>query len=977
VLKLRTFGGLSLHGPDGPITGAATQRRRLALLALLAPAGDQGVSRDKVLAYLWPEGDTERARHALAQLVYAVRRTLGDDALLITSTAIRLNANVVSSDVAEFEEALARGDAGRAAELYAGPFLDGFYLGDSVEFERWAEEQRARLAQRAARALETLAREAASAGNPHFAASWWRRLAALEPLNARAAVGLMRSLADAGDRSGALQHARVHETLVRQELNAAPDPAVAELAERLRQEPDVAASVGPAARTAASPTPTTVLAPQAASAPPYADGSPAEARAAPRATPLGLPLPRAETRRHRAVRVALPAGVAALAVAAMVGAAAVLRARRPPGEGAPVIAVGLIGDYTGADTTRLASALRGMLATNLARARGFQVVSNARMYEVLGQAGEREVSAATMARAARRAGATDVVEGALYRRPGGRLRFDVQRVQLATGAVRGAYTVEGDDPYELVDRATARLAAEFDVGADTLRVADVTTTSLVAYRLYQEGLRAFYHELDRPTALRLFAAALAEDSTFAMAAYYAGIVEISMGRGAFVNAYLAQALRMADRATERERLLIRGRWLSGWDEPEWLAVAESLATRYPTEPDGHLLLARALMVSGDFLGAVPHLRRVIAMDSLGLLGVAPGCRACEALGDLTSAYLAADSFPAAERVTREWERVQPRSTGPWQLRSFMLSASGRYAEALDALRAAEQRQQPDPRYYGPLRAIVAIRAADFAEADRLAAALASDSASLGEGRWMSFTSLRYQGRLREALPHARRLDTARVAQVLLEAGRPREAAALFGSVAAHPPFEPWQRGKVARHRAWYLTHTATALAAAGDTARLAAIADTVQATGPRSSLGRDRLLHHHIRGLLLAARGDSAGAERELRQAIVSPTFGYTRTNLELGRLLLTQRRPGEAVAVLSPALRGPLDASNTYVTHTELHELLARAFDAAGEADSAAAHYRWVVTAWRAADPPFRPRWEAARRRLGALQPGRVAAAR
>ncbi|HSQ29771.1 MAG TPA: hypothetical protein VLN49_07975 [Gemmatimonadaceae bacterium] len=46
------------------------------------------------------------------------------------------------------------------------------------------------------------------------------------------------------------------------------------------------------------------------------------------------------------------------------------------------------------------------------------------------------------------------------------------------------------------------------------------------------------------------------------------------------------------------------------------------------------------------------------------------------------------------------------------------------------------------------------------------------------------------------------------------------------------------------------------------------------------------------------------------------------------------------AIAVLQPALRGPLDASNLYVTCTELHELLAQAWDAAGARDSAAAHY-------------------------------------
>ena len=50
MLRLRTFGGLTLaRDDDPPMTGAATQRRRLAILALLAVARDGGMSRDKIL----------------------------------------------------------------------------------------------------------------------------------------------------------------------------------------------------------------------------------------------------------------------------------------------------------------------------------------------------------------------------------------------------------------------------------------------------------------------------------------------------------------------------------------------------------------------------------------------------------------------------------------------------------------------------------------------------------------------------------------------------------------------------------------------------------------------------------------------------------------------------------------------------------------------------------------------------------------
>jgi hypothetical protein len=41
---------------------------------------------------------------------------------------------------------------------------------------------------------------------------------------------------------------------------------------------------------------------------------------------------------------------------------------------------------------------------------------------------------------------------------------------------------------------------------------------------------------------------------------------------------------------------------------------------------------------------------------------------------------------------------------------------------------------------------------------------------------------------------------------------------------------------------------------------------------------------------------------------------------------------------------------------------MLARAYDAAGERDSAAVYYGYVVSAWRGADAQFQRRWAHAR---------------
>ena len=169
--------------------------------------------------------------------------------------------------------------------------------------------------------------------------------------------------------------------------------------------------------------------------------------------------------------------------------------------------------------------------------------------------------------------------------------------------------------------------------------------------------------------------------------------------------------------------------------------------------------------------------------------------------------------------------------------------------------------------------------------------------------------------------------------------------------------------------AWYLSHSATARFAAGDTVALARLVDSVRALGAASGSGREAQLHHYVRGLLLVARHHDEAAARELEQSLLSRNFGYTRTNYELGRVLVRLGRPAEAVAVLQPALRGSIEAANLYVTRTELHELLGQAWDASNGRDSAAAHYRVVASAWKRADPPLQPRRAMAEARVAALE--------
>jgi len=256
AVDLEALGGLRLIAADGQVV--QTQRRRLALLALLAAAGERGLTRDQLVGWLWPEAAEDHAKHALNQLLYGIRRALGEDALHGVDL-LRLDPTVIDSDVRRFERALSAGAYGEAVRYYGGPFLEGFYLADAPAFERRVESERARLAAAYADALERLAADAKDGGDAPAAVAWRRRLAELDPLDARRATGLMRALAAAGDSSGALAHGRTYEALVRHELGAPADRAVVELASEIRADserrPTTAATSAPTIGTAALASP--------------------------------------------------------------------------------------------------------------------------------------------------------------------------------------------------------------------------------------------------------------------------------------------------------------------------------------------------------------------------------------------------------------------------------------------------------------------------------------------------------------------------------------------------------------------------------------------------------------------------------------------------------------------------------------------------------------------------------------------------
>ncbi len=247
MFSLKVMGGLALDSDTGAVPAAARQKRRLGLIALLAVAGPRGMSRDKAQAYLWAESSSANARHALDQLLYATRHALGANPFVSVGGELQLDASVVCSDVSEFTAAIKAHSWGDAVALYGGPLLDGVHLSNAGDVDSWIDGERATLQRDYQRALETLARNAAAAGDSFAAVGWWRKLALSDPLSSRVAIETVGALAAAGEHAAAIQHVHAFERRVRSELGVEPDPTIRKLLAGLA--PPAVATASPATNT--------------------------------------------------------------------------------------------------------------------------------------------------------------------------------------------------------------------------------------------------------------------------------------------------------------------------------------------------------------------------------------------------------------------------------------------------------------------------------------------------------------------------------------------------------------------------------------------------------------------------------------------------------------------------------------------------------------------------------------------------------
>ena len=207
---------------------------------------------------------------------------------------------------------------------------------------------------------------------------------------------------------------------------------------------------------------------------------------------------------------------------------------------------------------------------------------------------------------------------------------------------------------------------------------DVTTSSDLAYEMYQEGIKLqeqFYHR----DACEQYEAAVAEDGEFAMALARLSHCYEQLGFKEKGKATWERAKAQKESVSDRERLLL-DMWDANCnhDTAQVRALAQQYVNEYPQDREGYLVLGGLEMMNSNFEAAIELFSDALEADPQYANGH-------NMLGYLNY-YLG--RYDEALRHLSEYSRLAPNEANPHDSRGEILHAMGRYEEAIDEFRAA-------------------------------------------------------------------------------------------------------------------------------------------------------------------------------------------------------------------------------------------------------------------------------------------------
>ncbi len=281
----------------------------------------------------------------------------------------------------------------------------------------------------------------------------------------------------------------------------------------------------------------------------------------------------------------------------------------------------------------------------------------------------------------RRAGIETLAVG-FYTKAGDTFVTDVKVLEAATKRALKTTQSRGEGPASILKSQIDEIsrAIRRGRGLEALRiekapprVIDITTSSLEAYRAYLRGrdeLERFYGA----EAKRSFEKAVSLDPEFAIAYRYLARAHIELGDKKAQDEALEQALRLASRASEKERLYIEAAHAGAVkrDGPERRRLLEELVAKYPGEKDAYQELGSSYAGAKEYPRALANFEKALALDPDFGLTLNEAAYACLKMGQPGRA------IPYLER----YAAANPGDPNPQDSIAEMLMRTGRLDDAV-------------------------------------------------------------------------------------------------------------------------------------------------------------------------------------------------------------------------------------------------------------------------------------------------------
>jgi len=402
------------------------------------------------------------------------------------------------------------------------------------------------------------------------------------------------------------------------------------------------------------------------------------------------------------------------------------------------------------DSLRLGEIVTNLLITDLSESEYVNVVSSQRLFDILkqlGHEGEKKIDHTVATQVATKAGAKWILLGSILNTEPD-IVVTAHLVEIASGDAFASQRIEGQPGqriFSVVDQLTSAIKQDLSLPTEASQepdpfVAEMTTESPEAYRLYLEAQELFYRH-QWTEAEVIFLEALRIDSTFAMAHFHLALVGY-WSNDPQARTHIANALKYADAASHKGTLYINS--LDARirrDIPRSIEILKKIMEEDPEDKNTYVTIGLLLKYEMQQLeNAVEYFEKAVELD--------PYHR--EALNQLAYCNNSLGHFEKAMSAANKYVEIAPDEPNAHDSRGEILAMNGKLDEAIASY---EQANMLEPGFGRSSLANLYLFREEYVRADSLFRAMVSDAneRTRAAGRLALTRIPRYQGRFQDAL----------------------------------------------------------------------------------------------------------------------------------------------------------------------------------------------------------------------------------